>query len=164
MTDPACQRWIDDPDANRAHLSGCEDCRKRASRLERLDRDLAATMPEASGSIAALVADRLPVAPWEGARHRAWALAGIVLAAAFLIAAAGFFLVGIPPIEGFRETARGLLRAREVGFVVTSSLGELLRNAPRAFHVAVAVAFVVVNALLLLLLRRGPRGYDVDPR
>src|SRR5439155_18167871 len=71
----ACQRYLEDPERNGAHLRECAECRAvfDALGLEVDARPIAV--------------DDLPMASWEGAAHRPWALvvAGAVAVAALAI-------------------------------------------------------------------------------
>jgi hypothetical protein len=131
-----CLRYAEDPDANAAHLAHCELCRAAYGAIESK----------------AIAVDALPLAPWEGASYRAWPLvlggALAVLAIALALCAAA----GISPLvamaSGFRfDTAQAAI----------ASIDQKLRPlGPFAF----AALFIVVNSLLILLLRRAPRGID----
>lgn len=160
MTDPACRRWADDPEGEREHLAGCESCRREAARLEALDRSLAAVAAEPAPH----VAPELPVAPWEGAQHRAWGFVLLALVAVAALAAGLFVALGVSPLAAVADLARSVAESRKAVTLVTAALGNLLPAAPRRFDLGIAIGFVVVNALLLYMLRRGPRGYDVRSR
>lgn len=129
-----CQRYAEDPEGNAAHLAGCAKCRALY------------------GGVAtkAVTVDALPLAPWEGASYRAWPLviggALTVLAIALgLWAAAGISPALAIAIEAQTQASRAAIvyqKLRPFGPVVFG------------------VAFIVVNSLLVLLLRRAPRGID----
>ena len=159
-----CQQWIDDPDSHEEHLLECDSCRKRADELSRVDRNLAASVVEPGGSIASLVTDRLPVAAWEGARHRAWGLTLILIALISMLTAGLFVWVGISPAQGLADSAQSAYGGPESAALLSDSVSAFLRNAPRSFHGMIALAFLTVNFILLALLRRPPRGYDVRSR
>jgi hypothetical protein len=148
----SCERYLQDPESHAAHLAECPSCRSMNRGLE--------LMPDARPRA---LLPGLPVAPWEGASHRPWAMvvvAGvIVLFAAFAL----FMAAGVSPLEGFVATFRGLVGRLEV-LRRASSIAELLRQAPGTFHLLVLIGFVVVNVLFVLLLRRPPKGYDVTIR
>jgi hypothetical protein len=60
---PACDHYLEDPEANAEHLRECESCRALFGGLEQRPVELRP------------IAHReLPLAPWEGAAHRAWPL------------------------------------------------------------------------------------------
>lgn len=160
MTDPACRRWADDPEGEREHLATCESCRREAARLEALDRSLAAVAAEPAPH----AAPELPVAPWEGAQHRAWGFVFLALVAVAALAAGLFVALGVSPFAAISDLAQNVAGSRRAVALVTASLGNLLPAAPRRFDLGIAIGFVVVNALLLYMLRRGPRGYDVRSR
>jgi ferric-dicitrate binding protein FerR (iron transport regulator) len=160
MTDPACRRWADEPEVERDHLATCASCRLEAARLEALDRNLASVAAEPP----ARQARELPVAPWEGAQHRAWGFVVLALLAVAALAGALFFTLGISPFAAIADLARSAAGSRRALALLTGSLGTLLPAAPRRFDVGIAIGFVVVNGLLFYMLRRGPRGYDVRSR
>lgn len=144
MTEEACQRYLEDPEANAPHLPTCAKCRAMSAALA------------AKADAEPIAVDSLPLAPWEGAAHRSWALvlggAAVVVAIALALCDAA----GMSPLHVAEsslasiDARRGLLR----------SATEWLRAAPIVLQVAFGVAFVVVNALLVVLLRRAPRGID----
>jgi hypothetical protein len=129
-----CQRYAEDPEANAAHLRECQSCRALYGSVD----------------TKALNVDALPLAPWEGASYRSWPLviggALTVLAIALaLCAAAGLTPFAAITIEAQTQATRAALvyeRLRVFGPIVYG------------------IAFVVVNSVLLLLLRRAPRGID----
>lgn len=160
MTDPGCRRWAEDPEGEREHLASCAECRREAEALEALERRLAAVAadPETHAT------RELPVAPWEGAQHRAWGFVVLALLAVAAIVAGLFFALGISPFAAVAEIARTAAGSRKAVVLLTESLGNLLPAAPGRFNAGVALGFVAVNAVLYFMLRRGLRGYDVRPR
>ena len=132
----ACQRYAEDPEKNAAHLRECETCRSLYAGVE--------TRPVNVGT--------LPLAAWEGARYRSWPL---VLGGALAVLAIAFALcvaAGISPIAalavGFRSDS-----ARAWVGLIDQKLRPL---GPLVF----ATLFIIVNTILVLLLRRAPRGID----
>ncbi|MGH9459551.1 MAG: hypothetical protein ACRD2J_18090 [Thermoanaerobaculia bacterium] len=107
---------------------------------------------------------RLPVAPWEGAAYRAWGVVLIAVLAVAGLAAVLFAVVGISPLDGVRAAARLGLWSRAAMSSLSSSFGTMVHAAPRGMQLAVGIGFLVVNAVLIAMLRRGPRGYDVRSR
>ena len=154
MTGDACQQYLEDPEAHAAHLDRCDDCRVLFGMLGDGD-DL---LPERELPSAAL--RTLPLAPWEGASHRAWPL--VLGGAALLVAAAAllFSLAGVSPAAGFRNAVS--TNVPSVGSAMTTAqlVGEALQHAPALWQVGLAVAFLAINALFLFLLKRAPRGVD----
>lgn len=146
MNDDACQRYLEDPEGNAGHLRDCAECRNIAELL-----DL-----EVEAEPIAMNVDELPLAGWEGASHRPWplVLAGavaVVVLAGVLFAVAGTSPLGVMSTEMSRlEMLRNILR-------LTSAA---VQNAPTTWQVTIGVLFVVVNTILVLLLRRAPRGID----
>ena len=129
-----CLRFAADPDANAAHLHACESCRAAYGAIE----------------TRAIAVDAMPLAPWEGASYRAWPLVlggtlAVLLAALALCASVGISPFAALTIAGEAQIARATAvyqRLRPFGAV------------------AYTVAFVLVNSLLVVLLRRAPRGID----
>jgi hypothetical protein len=146
MTDQACQRYLEDPEANAGHLETCAECRA-------VNAALAA---KADVDAVPISLDSLPLAPWEGSSHRAWPLVLGAAAAVILIAFALCDLAGISPMH----VAESLLTSIETRRGILRNATEWLRAAPAAMQLAFGVAFIVVNALLVVLLRRAPRGID----
>jgi hypothetical protein len=144
--DDGCQRYLEDPEANAAHLQTCAKCRAEAAGLAE----------KAGAEPAPIDLDALPLAPWEGSSHRPW---GLVLGGSVVIVAIALALcdvTGMSPLHvaesslTYMEAGRGLLR----------SWTESLRGASLGWQVAFGAAFLAVNALLIVLLRRAPRGID----
>lgn len=146
-----CTMYLQDPETNAAHLAECPSCRQMSRGLELEPEVRPRPLP------------RLPVAPWEGASYRPWGLVVIAGAVVILASFALFIVAGVSPWEGFAVTFVSLAGRLEL-LSRASAIAELLRGAPRAFHLLVLTAFVVVNILFALLLRRPPKGYDVTIR
>jgi hypothetical protein len=131
-----CRRYAEDPEANAAHLSECEACHAIYGSVE----------------TKAVNIDALPLAPWEGAGYRAWPLAiggglAVLAIALSLCAAAGLSPFAALAI-GFRyEGTRAAIA------MIDQKLRPL---GPLVF----AMLFIAVNTILVLLLRRAPRGID----
>ena len=64
MTDQACQQYLEDPEANAAHLRTCAKCNAEAIALAE----------KADVEPPPLDLNALPLAPWEGSQYRAWPL------------------------------------------------------------------------------------------
>lgn len=145
MMDSACRQYFEDPDTHGTHLDHCAACAA-------LFRPPAPAPP----SPPALALDTLPLAPWEEAAYRPWPLAaGIVLAiltAAFALSS----LAGLNPIELLRSAGA---TTSELRLFIASS-AKSLGNAPMLAQIGFAALFIVVNAALVLMLRRPPRGVD----
>jgi hypothetical protein len=150
MKDPtvgdACQRYLEDPEANAAHLQTCAECRAVSTALA----------AKASVEPAPIDLDALPLAPWEGSSHRPWPLVLGLGAVLIIIALALCDAAGMSPLHvaesslASMETIRGLVNS------ATTSL----RAASFGWQIAFGAAFLIVNALLVVLLRRSPRGID----
>lgn len=150
MTDDRCQRYLEEPEANAAHLAECEACRA-----------LAATLDESGGQApspvhVSLDVNALPVAPWEGASHRPWGLivslvSGIFVLAFVVCIAAGTSITNVVTSSaGTFDMLRDLVRLT----------GDAAPHAPVGWRIFAILLFFAVNGLLVLLLRRSPRGMD----
>ena len=146
MNDPDCQQFLEDPEANASHLAQCAACRAVASGL----RD------EAEARSIVVNPDSLPLAPWEGASYRSWPLvAGGALTVLALALGCGL-VSGVSPLHVVDAGMLSLDGAR--AFILSSAV--TLRSASLAGQIGFGVLFVAVNALLFVLLRRAPRGFD----
>ena len=144
---PDCKRYIEDPEANASHLTTCAECAAL----------FAAPAPHAPDAAAPLTLDRLPLAPWEGASHRPWALILGIALAVLAVAAALFSLVGLDPLRA------AIARVPSLDFLMTVArlAGGAAQHAPPGWQGVAVVGVVIVNTLLVALLRRAPRGLDV---
>ena len=121
-----------------------------------MPRDERRTRGEGRRRAAPIAVDALPLAPWEGSSHRSWPLVLGGAAVVVVIALALCVAAGMSPLHvaesslASMDAIRGLLRSA-TGSLRAASLGA---------QVAFGAAFVVVNALLVVLLRRAPRGID----
>lgn len=142
MKTDSCLRYIEDPEANAGHLAECEECRALFGETE------VPTKP--------LSLQSLPMAPWEGAAHRAWPVvigsAVVVLIVAIVLCIAA----GLTPMQ-VADNVRTSMQARRA---VVLGWADSIRAASRGMQVAFVAAFFVVNAILIALLRRSPRGID----
>jgi hypothetical protein len=142
----ACQRYLEDPEADPRHVETCAECRAVS----------AALAAKADIEPKPISLDALPLAPWEGSSHRAWPLVLGAAAIVIIIALALCDAAGLSPLHVAEsslasiDARRGLLR----------SASDWLRGAPAMWQVAFGLAFVIVNALLVVLLRRAPKGID----
>lgn len=136
-----CEEYLNDPEANAAHLESCDVCRA-------IEEDLGG---EVAIQPRPLNVDALPLAPWEGASHRTWPLvaAGLVATLTLLIVLSA--AAGISPVDAVSSSVPSL-----------QALLTFLQLTGRAIGAPlVAVLFVVINTLLFVLLRRAPKGVDV---
>jgi hypothetical protein len=136
-----CEEYLEDPEANAAHLETCAECRA-------LEEDFAVPIEIQHRPIRV---DALPLASWEGASYRTWPLVGAGVVSALVLAIVLSAYAGISPMT-----------------VVTSSMPSLealltfLDLTRRAIGgPLVAVLFVVINTILYFLLRRAPKGVGV---
>jgi hypothetical protein len=138
MNPESCQKFLEDPEANAAHLAECEKCRALADALS-----------APASSIGPRVSGELPLAPWEGASYRAWPFVVLSALLVGVLAAIVFVMAGTSPVV----VAGNLPSA---GVIVST-----LRHVGAAAPGLVAILFILVNAIFIALLRRAPRGIDV---
>ena len=140
-----CDDYLQDPEANAAHLESCPACRAIADELAM----------EVDVQPRAIALDALPLAPWEGASHRTWPLVAAGFAAVLILAVVLFIAAGITSPAGAAQAI-----VSEVPPV--QGLLQLFRHTGTALGApVVAVLFIAINTILLLLLRRSPKGIDV---
>jgi predicted anti-sigma-YlaC factor YlaD len=143
MNEP-CRRYLEDPEANAAHLQQCASCRA-------LFEDLNTSISDPRVQVR-----DLPLAPWEGATYRSWPLvmagAAMVLIAALALCAA----VGLSPLHAISMGIGSTAMARST--LLTAA--DAVRNASMIWQIAFGALFLLVNTALVLLLRRAPRGID----
>ncbi|MEA2417648.1 MAG: hypothetical protein QOI58_4305 [Thermoanaerobaculia bacterium] len=146
MTKDDCQRYLEDPEANAAHLQTCAKCNAEAIALaEKTD-----VAPPS------IDLDALPLAPWEGSSHRAWPLVLGTAAVVAIVALALLDAAGMSPLH----VVEGSLASMEAMRTLLNRAASSLRSASLGAQVAFGAAFVIVNGLLIALLRRAPRGID----
>lgn len=150
MKSESCERYLADPEGNAAHLDECAECAALFGSQE---------LPFEHKPI---VVEALPLAPWEGASHRSWALVIGGALALLAIAAALFASAGVAPLSGIATAVGSGVPPLEVAKLLLQQVGAAAQHAPAAWQIAVAVLFVAVNTLLWVLLRRAPKGIDVD--
>ena len=158
----ACDRFMQDPEGERDHALSCADCSTVLRDLDRLDSVLEESKLE-TPSIAGRLGS-VPVAPWEGASHRSWRLVVVALAVLTLSFTVAFLLAGISPLFGFVQAVKASLLPTFGLAKFAPGLPQVLADAPASVRFGIAVAFVVTNIALVLLLRRGPKGYDAARR
>ncbi len=150
MTDEHCQRYLEDPEANAAHLADCDACRALAATLD------APPVVETGTSPVTVDLNALPLAPWEGAAHRPWALIASLAGGVFLLAVAVCMAAGtsitraVTSSTGTFDLLRDLVRLT----------GDAAPHAPVGWRIAAILLFFGTNGLLVVLLRRAPRGTD----
>jgi hypothetical protein len=142
----ACQQYLEDPEANAGHLQMCAECRA-------VNAGLAAKTDAEPPSIDI---DALPLAPWEGSSHRPWPLVLGGTAIVVGIALALLDAAGLSPLH----VAESSLTSMDAIRGLLNRAATSLRSASLGAQIAFGVAFIIVNALLILLLRRAPRGID----
>ncbi len=136
-----CEEYLQDPEANAAHLETCVECRA-------LEEDLALPVEIQHRP---LNVDALPIAAWEGASHRTWPLVGAGVVSALTLAIVLSAYADISPMTVMKSSMPSV-----------EALLTFLQLTGRAIGgPVVAVLFVVINTILYLLLRRAPKGVDV---
>ncbi len=100
--------------------------------------------------------DALPLAPWEGSSHRPWPLVLGIVAVVVIIALALCDAAGLSPLHVAESSLTSMEAMRGLIDRATASL----RAASLVWQIAFGIAFLVVNGLLIVLLRRSPRGID----
>jgi hypothetical protein len=134
-----CEEYLEDPEANAAHLESCELCRT-------IESDLGIEIHHRP-----LEVDALPMAAWEGASHRTWPLVAAGLVSALTLAIVLSAYAGISPMTAAASSMPSLDAILTFLRLTGSAIGGPV----------VAVLFVVINTILFLLLRRAPKGADV---
>lgn len=147
MNDQDCARYLEDPEANAGHLAECEACSALFGELEE-------TVEHAPLAIGAL-----PLAPWEGARHRAWPLVLLGAAGVLALAVALFLVAGVSPMRGVAAAAK--VPSPSSAMTMASDVSQALMRSAGGW---IVLGFVIANALLFALLRRSPRGVDASIR
>jgi hypothetical protein len=140
----ACQRTLENPEANAEHLRDCAQCR---AVFDALGLEVEAK-PLAVGE--------LPLASWEGAAHRPWALVAASAIAVLALSIIFFAYANTSPLSVVSSEMSRLEMMREIFRLASAAV----RNAPLTWQVTIGVLFIVVNTILVLLLRRAPRGID----
>ena len=140
----ACQRHLEEPEANAEHLRDCAECRAVFDALGL----------EVEG--APLAVGELPLAPWEGASHRPWELIAACAISILALSIVFFVYAGTSPLSVLSSEMSRLQAMREILRLTSSAV----RTAPLVWQVTIGILFVVVNTILVLLLRRAPRGFD----
>jgi len=146
MNKDDCQRYLEDPEANAAHLRTCAKCNAEAMALAE----------KADVEAPSIDLNALPLAPWEGSSHRAWPLVLGTSAVVVIVALALLDAAGMSPLH----VVEGSLTSMEAMRTQLNRLANSLRAASLGAQIAFALAFIVVNGLLIALLRRAPRGID----
>ena len=136
-----CEEYLQDPEANAAHLESCALCRS-------IEEDLG---DEIDIQPRPLNLDALPMATWEGASHRTWPLVLAGLVASLTLAIVLSAAAGISQVDVVSTSLPSLQALLTFLQLTGRSIGGPL----------VAVLFVAINTILFLLLRRSPKGADV---
>jgi hypothetical protein len=150
----SCQRYLEEPEANASHLDECANCRL-------VGRALSPSL-DGSEDRSYVAVDMLPLAPWEGASHRSWPLVAAGAAIVFAVAALLFVLAGISPLHGIRGALVAAVPPLDVFSTLARGAESAVQQVPPAWQIASVVAFLVINTIFVVLLRRAPKGVDVE--
>lgn len=142
----ACQRYLEEPESNAEHLRGCAECRA-------LFDALGVSMDDGSSRLSV---GELPLAPWEGASHRPWELIAASAISILALSIVFFVYAGTSPLSVISSEMTRLQAMREILRLTSAAV----RSAPLVWQVTIGILFIVVNTILVLLLRRAPRGID----
>ena len=148
MKTEACERYINDPEANASHLAECAECAALFGSNDIRFEHVVET-------------DVLPLAPWEGASDKSWPLVIGGALAVLSIAAAMFTIAGVAPLNGIVQALASTIPSFTTLQLLLRYVGDGVQHAPAPLQIGVAISFLVVNTLLVVLLRRSPRGIDV---
>jgi len=146
MNEDGCEKYLEDPEANAAHLRTCATCNAEAMALAE----------KADVEPPPIDLNALPLAPWEGSSHRAWPLVLGTAAVVAIVALALLDAAGMSPLH----VVEGSLTSMQSTRALLNRAATSLRSASLGAQVAFGLAFLVVNGLLVALLRRAPRGID----
>jgi hypothetical protein len=72
-----------------------------------------------------------------------------------------FIAAGMPPLRGLAHAVTSSLTSVEAATKFVQMFGSGIHAAPALVHVTIGVLFIVINSLLVVLLRRAPKGIDV---
>ena len=154
MTPESCQRYLADPEAHAGHLQECSACRALFAELD------SSGLPEGVRAKTIKI-ETLPLAPWEGSSHRAWPLA-VGGALAVLAIASGLFLAaGMSPLAGVAQAVASSVPSADALLSLVHLLSGAVQHAPAKLQIGIGLTFLAVNILLVVLLKRAPRGIDV---
>jgi hypothetical protein len=156
-----CEAYRRQPEEHASHLEQCEECQQLVEASEEAVGRIGNLQVVPPPAFAQSVATRLPVAPWEGASHRSWGLTLAAFGLVVLLATTAFLAAGISPLHGLHAAIRDALLPGLNPIQIIQSFAAIISTAPGSFHLTVGILFVLVNVLLVFLLRRPPRGYDV---
>ncbi|MBV8516802.1 MAG: hypothetical protein JO197_05290 [Acidobacteria bacterium] len=141
-----CDDYLLEPEEHAAHLATCVTCRE-------LEAAIRGDFDEIDAPRAMNV-DALPLAPWEGASHRTWPLVIAGLVAVLALSVGLTVAAGMSSMHGLTSMVYSTVPPVEGLVKLFQHTGQAL-GAPM-----VGVLFVVVNTVLVLLLRRAPKGID----
>lgn len=145
MNRELCQRYLEDPDAHPAHPATCAECRALFEELNTKVQNRPVRV------------EALPLAAWEGSTYRAWPLVAGGALTVVAMAAALFAAAGASPAVVLGSLLRDSIPSVDV---LLSFVG-LARGVVQSAPIFIVASFICVNAILIALLRRAPKGLDV---
>lgn len=146
-----CDDYLKDPETAAEHLAGCRECAA-------IEDTLGTAVPHRAR---AFDPDSLPLAGWESASHRTWPLVAAGVLSVLVLAVVLFLAAGTSPLRGIARAFGSAVPSLDLLVNLSELAGGALHNAPAIWHIAIGVSFIVINTVLVLLLRRSPRGIDV---
>ena len=159
-----CEQFMEDPEKYAAHAADCPECAAFLEEMQRVDAKLAELSVPPRGDLSSRVGAKLPVAPWEGATHRAWR--PVVMVVTVIAALAVVF--SIASGSSLWSETLGLLKVWMTGIGGGLSLlkttPQMLAHTSMGVRITIVVLFVGINALFVAMLRRAPKGYDAETR
>lgn len=135
--------FLENPEANASHLDTCAECRAVFEHLN---------TPPVDGVIQV---KELPLAAWEGAGYRPWAFVALCVLILLAVAVGISLAAGISPWSALTAD-RSIAQWR----LVLTTLARELSKLALHWQILFACAVIAVNTLLVLLLRKPPRGID----
>jgi len=152
----SCERYLENPEANASHLDECAGCRAVGRALS----PSRAGGSEEDPPYVPMAVEGLPLAPWEGASHRAWPLVAGGAAIVLGIAAVLFLMAGIPPLRGFGNAVVAAVPPLDIVSTIARAAGAAVQQVPASWQIATVIAFLVINTIFVMLLRRAPKGVE----
>jgi len=149
----SCERYLENPEANASHVDECAGCRA-------VGRALSPSRVGGSEDPPYVAVEALPLAPWEGASHRAWPLVAVGAAIVLGIAALLFLMAWIPPLRGFGNAVVAAVPPLDIVSTIARAAGAAVQQVPASWQIATVIAFLVINTIFVMLLRRAPKGVE----
>ncbi|HEX7808410.1 MAG TPA: hypothetical protein VF608_06795, partial [Thermoanaerobaculia bacterium] len=115
-----CDDYLQDPETHAAHLESCAICR---AMFEELDTELPIQHRP-------IDVEALPLATWEGAKHRTWPLVAAGLLAVLVLAIVLFLAAGTSPLRGIAKALVSAVPSLDLMVNLSQLAGGALHNAP----------------------------------